>query len=336
MLKLAIVGLGGLGKVHLRNVMELQRTRGDFELVALCDVEESRFHENIATNLGGDNAPVDLSAYRLYTDLDQMLAKERLDFAITALPTYLHADIGIKLLNHGIHLFSEKPMALNEQQSQAMIDAAQKSGKRLMIGQCLRYWPEYVKLKELIDSQAYGKVVRAEFFRYSATPVWSWQNWLMDEQKSGGAALDMHVHDVDFIQWALGMPEQVTSHATHIKSGFDSILTTYHYGHMLVTAACDWSLPPDYPFSASFLVRFEKATVKMDAAGMRIYPEEGKVFTPELGRPNAYRNEIDDFIDHLHKGFNSPVNPPESALSSVKLARAEMESARKGVTVHVH
>ena len=198
MMNFAIIGFGGLGKVHFRNIEEVTRVVGDIKLVAICDIEESAFTSAVKTNISADGGN-DLSAYNLYTDLEEMLSKEKLDFVITALPTYIHEKIAVQVMERGINVFSEKPMALNPEQAQNMIDVAKKNNVKLMIGQCLRYFPEYRALKALIDSEEYGKVRYANFTRLSMIPKWSWHNWFQDEALSGGVALDLHVHDLDYI-----------------------------------------------------------------------------------------------------------------------------------------
>jgi len=335
MLKFAIIGFGGLGKVHFRNMIELQKTRGDIKLVALCDIEESRFSEETSTNLGGNTTPVDLSKFNLYTDVNKLLEKEELDFVITALPTYIHEKIAVLALEKGLCVFSEKPMALNLEQCQNMIDKAKENNKHLMIGQCLRYWPEYSKLKEYIDSEEYGKVIRAEFSRYSPTPTWTWENWMLDNEKSGGAALDMHVHDVDYINYVFGKPNSVSSVASHGKSKYDSMFTTYKYDDKFVTSSCDWGLPASYPFSPAFLVRFENATVEMNNNGMKVYPEGEPSYIPLLVPGNAYMEEIKDFINCINEDREITVNNPQSVMQSIKIALAEKESTDKGVVVNV-
>ncbi|MGI5899225.1 MAG: Gfo/Idh/MocA family protein [Christensenellales bacterium] len=335
MLKFAIIGFGGLGRSHFRNMIHLSKETGGISLTAICDVDESRFTQQISTNLGANQVPLDLSAYNLYSDVDDLLANEDLDFVITALPTYLHAEIAIKALEKGIHVFSEKPMARTPEECVAMITAAEKNGCMLMIGHCLRYFPQYVKLKEYIDSKAFGDVIRAEFFRYSATPLWSWENWLMDFEKSGGAALDMHIHDVDFVQWVFGLPKAVTSFATHRVSKFDSIFTTYHYDDKLVSSACDWGLVSSFSFRPEFLVRFENAVVDFIAGTLKVYPHEGKAYDVQLDNVNGYVAEVQDFISCIKANQMSKKNPPRSALDSVRLVFAEMSSAEKGEKVIV-
>ena len=333
MLKYGIIGVGGLGKVHLRNTAQLEREGVEIRLTALCDVEESRFYEKVKLNVAEDSEPVDLSAYRLYNDAREMLDREELDFVITALPTDIHSEIALMALDKGCHVFSEKPMARTLEQCRAMAERAGERNKLLMIGQCLRYWPEYRLLKAYIEDARWGQVLRAEFKRYSSTPLWSWKNWLMDEAKSGGAALDMHVHDVDFIQWAFGKPKAVSSTALHVKSGYDAIFTTYSYDGKLVSSACDWSMAQGFPFDASYLVRFEKGTLEMTRNGLKAYPEGGEPFTPELAGENAYLAEMRDFIRCIQNESSLSVVTPDSAALSVELALAEMESAGKGSPV---
>ena len=335
MLNFAIAGFGGLGKVHFNNVLALERERGDIRLTSICDIDESRFIEAVATNLGGSTLQMDLSCYNLYTDFNEMLEKEPLDFIITALPTYLHEKYAVMALEKGLHVFSEKPMARTLAQCNNMIRKAQESNKRLMIGQCLRYWPEYTTLKRFLDSGEFGKVVRAEFSRYSPTPTWSCNNWLMDFEKSGCAPLDLHIHDIDCINWMFGVPNAVSSRATNSISKYDSIITTYHYDDKLVTSVCDWGMANSYPFQMVFMIRLEKAVIQLKDNVLMIYPDNGEAYSPEVVAGSAYANELNDFIDCISQNKELSVVTPESAMLSVKIALAEMESAEKGEMVNV-
>ena len=334
MMNFAIIGFGGLGKSHFRNVAEVSKKVKDINLVAICDIEEEAFYAQTSTNLGGSSTDLDLSAYRLYKDAAELFEKEKLDFVITALPTYIHEKIAVMAMEHGINVFSEKPMALNLAQGENMLHTARKNNVKLMIGQCVRYFPEYAMLKELIDSKKYGNVIRADFSRISPVVTWSWQDWMLDEAKSGGAALDMHVHDVDFINWAFGAPRAVTSSATNHKSKHETISTVYHYdNNMLVTAIGDWGMPGCFPFTPGFTVRFEKATVVLTAEGVKLYPEEGQPSIIEVPADNGYVEEIVDFINCIREGKESAINPPEASLLSLKIALAEKVSADTGKTV---
>ena len=333
MLNFAIIGLGGLGKTHYRNAKEVTEKVKDVKLVALCDVEDSSFHTQATTNLEAANVDLDFSAYHLYKDVETLLEKEELDFVITALPTDIHEEIAVMVMNKGIHVFSEKPMALNHAQAENMLRAAEENNVKLMIGQCLRYSGPYTMLKDIIDSEKYGKVISADFFRISPTPNWSWQEWMLDETKSGGAALDLHVHDVDFINWVFGMPNAVTSFATNYKTKHDSITTVYHYGDKLVTATGEWGMPECFKFQSGYTVRFETATIVKNSEGMILYPENAAESKIQTSKENMHAEEVIDFINCIREDKESVVNPATDSCNSLKIALAEKVSADTGKTV---
>ena len=180
MIKAGIIGIGSMGRGHLNNYIKFMAEKKGIELVAICDVDEAKFQNYKADfNIRGlADGEFDFSKFHCYTDVDDMLANEKeLDMVSVIVPTYLHCEISCKCLEAGINVFCEKPMALNLEQCQKMIDTAKKADKRLMIGQCLRFWPEYEYLKDCVDSGRFGKVLCAYFYRGGATPAWSFNDW---------------------------------------------------------------------------------------------------------------------------------------------------------------
>jgi len=333
MLKYAIIGFGGLGQLHFRNYEKIkEKACCEVELVALCDIEGD-FDNAVATNIKGTGVSNNVSAYRTYLTVDELLANEELDFVITALPTYVHARVANLVMSHNIHVFSEKPMAISYEEGLGMIEASRKNNTKLMIGQCMRYDAMYKKLKEAFDDVRFGKLQRAHFDRLSVSPVWGWQNWFMDEEKSGGAAIDLHVHDVDFINYLLGKPKSVTSFAINTRSGFDSITTRYEYDGMLITATADWGNAAAFPFCEKYLAQFENATLEITDGKLMCYPAEGEAYEIVCDSTNPYVEEIVDFIDCIANDKTSSVNPAESSLLSLKIALAEKESAKCAKTV---
>lgn len=335
MLKYAIIGFGGLGKVHFRAYPEVkEKSCTEVQLVALCDIRESVFTEQTATNLGDSNVDLDLSNFKLYNNVDDLLANEELDFVVTALPTYLHEQIAVKIMKKGINVFSEKPMAINLEQAENMIKTANEMNVKLMIGQCCRYGSGYKALKEIYDSKEYGNLLRADFWRLSPTPIWSWENWFLDEKKSGGAALDLHVHDVDIINWIMGMPKSVISFATNYKTGHDSIVTRYEYDDKLITCTGEWGCPSNaYPFNSGFFAKFEKATIERKAGKFMIYTEDGQKIEKQLENVNDYALEVIDFVDCIVNDKISAINPATDTLNTTRIALAEKASADKGEKV---
>ena len=334
MLKCGIVGLGGLGKKHLGNILAMS---DKVELVALCDVEKDKLSETANTNQGVIKADVDLTKYKFYTDAEEMMDKENLDFVICALPTYLHKKYAVMAMEKGIHAFSEKPMARWSEEAMEMIEVSKKTGKKLMIGQCLRFNNTYKILKEYYENGKLGKLLRANFHRFSVVPVWGWDHWYEDYEKSGCAAMDLHVHDVDLINWTFGRPLKVSSIATHDRTKFDSISTRYFYSDGLcVTADCDWGYSNSFGFRRGYTANFEKGALEMkDSGEVVISPQEGEAYTVALEVVDPYVAEMKDFIDAIENDREITVLAPESTKQTLEIVLAEIESAEKGEPVNL-
>ncbi len=228
-MRVGIVGFGFMGRQHLKCYRALRGVR----VAAICDGDKARLtgsQENRGQYRTGDEASLDLGDVALYTDFEKMLAEQRLDAVSITLPTFMHRDFTVKALDAGVHVLCEKPMAMSVEQCEDMIAAAKTNKRILQIGHCIRFWPEYVKAKEIVDSGRYGDVRTASFRRVSPVPGWSWKNWLIHAKQSGGAIMDLHIHDTDYIQYLFGLPEAVRSEAAIGPSGgFDYVATQYVY-----------------------------------------------------------------------------------------------------------
>lgn len=340
MVKVGLVGIGFMGRGHLDEYLRLEREGFAVKLTAICDIDPDKF-QNIFVkgNIDVGTGTYDFSKYNLYTDLDEMLDKEELDFVDIALPTYLHAEASIKALDKGLHVLCEKPMALTSVECQAMIDAAERNQRKLMIGQCLRFWPAYEYLQETVVSGRFGKVVSAYFFRGGGPPRWSYQNWLLTKEKSGGCLLDQHIHDVDTINWLFGKPDAVSTVARNVipGSGYDAVSTNYIYSDgKVVNAQDDWTLEGDFGFDMVFRVNFEKGNLVFEKGILTENPKEAKGHRPELSRDMGYYREIKYFVKAVTNDKPITVASPESTMETIKIAEAEHESAdNKGVLVPI-
>ena len=331
MLRIGIVGLGFMGKMHFRCYNSLNNV----EIIAICDADTSRLQDNSGTagNISGAEDDLDLRNIALYSDLSKMLAEGELDALSIASPTFLHASQTIEALNAGVHVFCEKPMALNSGDCREMAEVAKQSGKTLQIGHCIRFWPEYVQAKEIIDSQKYGKVLATTFQRLSLTPTWSWDNCFLDGKRSGGAMLDLHIHDTDYVQYVFGMPKEVFSRGVIGPSGeFDHTVTQYLYGNdCVITAEGGWIMAPGFGFEMSFKIMLEKATLVYSSAQeptFRIFPIDGETIIPEIPLGDGYSFEIQHFVDILSGKVVPSIITPEQSGDSVKIIEAEKESIR--------
>ena len=331
MLRIGIVGLGFMGKMHFR----CYKSDTNVEVTAICDADAKQLQNSsgVAGNISGAEDDLDLSNIALYSDLSKMLAEEKLDALSIASPTFLHASQTIEALNAGVHVFCEKPMSLNSGDCREMAEVAKQSGKTLQIGHCIRFWPEYVQAKEIIDSQKYGKVLAATFQRLSLTPTWSWDNCFLDGKRSGGAMLDLHIHDTDYVQYVFGMPKEVFSRGVMGPSGeFDHTVTQYLYGNdCVITAEGGWIMAPGFGFEMSFKIMLEKATLVYSSAQeptFRIFPIDGETIIPEIPTGDGYSFEIQHFIDTLSGKAVPSIITPEQSGDSVKIIEAEKESIR--------
>jgi predicted dehydrogenase len=269
-----------------------------------------------------------------------MLETEKLDAVDITLPTPLHPLMSIKALEKGLNVLCEKPMAIDSKTCDRMVAAEKKSGAKLMVAQCVRYWPEYVVLKDYVDSAKYGKVLAADFTRFSPAPVWNrgGKCWFLDESKSGGVALDMHLHDTDEIHHLFGMPESVSSRSHLHKDGWtDFIATTYSYPDKVVTSSSSWAMSPSFVWESGFRVVFEKAVAVLNThsnPAFVVYPEKGKPFTPKVPKASAYESEIKVFVAWISGAEANPVTA-QSARDSVAIVDAERKSAKTARPVKI-
>ncbi len=333
-LRAAMIGIGSMGRGHLDNYLKLEKEGYPIKIVALCDVDEKKFTNYKADfNIGEVGADgYDFNSFNLYTDLDEMLEKEQLDMVTIALPTYLHCWGTCKCLEKGINVICEKPMAPTLEECDKMIETARRTGKNLMIGQCLRFAGEYETVKQMVVSGQYGKPYSAFFFRGGSTPLWSFENWLLKREKGGGALFDQHVHDVDAVNHIFGVPKAVTTtgYTVFPESAYDCCSTNYYFDDMFpVNTQNDWTFKGNC-FYATFRVNFEKATVWNDSEGFRVIDSEGNNVTPEYSKENFYMAELKYFADTLRAGGKIERATPESARDTIRITLAEMESADNG------
>lgn len=333
MYKYGIIGFGGLGRKHLSNLLQIELKRKDIQLVAICGTTEEQARKNISINLGtSDVSQVDFSQCHFYDDYHDMIEKENLDFVFSVLPTDLHEDVALYALSKGIHVFSEKPMALTLAGCDRMLEAAKKSQKYLMIGQCLRFHPAYTKLKEYIDSGCYGKVRSACFERYSQTPLWTWNNWVLDPQKSGGCVLDLHIHDVDLMNCFFGTPTSLRSFVTDGKYLAESVDTTYWYPDFCVTAKADWSLPQTYPFTARCQVNFETASVFIQNDTIHVYTNDCSS-SQSVDSEACFVQEVEAFLAAIIDDVPSTITSAQSVRNTVRIVMTEVQSSMNGSAV---
>ena len=333
MIKVGIVGMGGMGWFHASKIVQMPNAR----LVAIADINAERLEAKHAVqiNIAGDQAPLDFSTVERYADAGELITSARVDVVEICLPTYLHAHYAIQALRAGKHVLSEKPMALSVHDAQAMVGASQETGKRLMVAQCIRFWPEYRFLRDCVRDGRYGKLISLTLSRLGGRPVWSWRNWFLDPARSGGPIYDLHIHDVDFVNYLLGKPAQLycSARKTEATGAFDVMHTTFDYdGGPQVHIHAGWSLP-QIPFLAIYDAWFERAFVRLDgrqSPALQVFtdPQQAEGSPAQFDAAHdAYYNEIAYFLSCVENGTQPDECPPESARDSLELIEQAVRSA---------
>ncbi len=259
MLKVGLIGCGFMGTMHANCYKNID----GIELVAFADLRE----ENAKKLAEGTSAAI-------YADGKDLIANADVDIIDICLPTYLHSEYAILAMDKVKYVFVEKPVALTKEQGLQMIKKAEETGACVQVGQVIRFWDEYVELKKIVESGIYGKVINANFRRLSPIPTWGWNDWLLKNELSGGAAQDLHIHDIDYVLSLFGKPEGIKSIKNIIGEKSSYINSLLAYKESVVTVEGTWALPGTHPFEATFRVVFEKAVVENAGGKFMLYTDE--------------------------------------------------------------
>jgi predicted dehydrogenase len=321
MLRVVLVGAGIMGRLHAEMY---GRLRG-IELAGVVDPGEAGFR--LATQLGVAH----------WTSVDAVAGPyDLLDLSV---PTYLHAALAVPALRRGISVLVEKPLALTLQDADRMLEAASAGGARLLVGHVVRYFPEYVRARELILAGEVGEVAVVRTFRGGPFPR-GWQNWYADPQLSGGPLVDLVIHDFDFLLWTLGPVDRVSARAVRAESGAEvvSALLRFRSG-ALAQVTGSWAHPRfgtrlEVAGSRGLLTHdsLERATVVVENGDRG---DRQRVAVPEAPRRQSpYEAELSDLVESLLHG-QTPRVTAEEAYEALRLALAAREAALTGRTVQM-
>ena len=243
----------------------------------------------------------------------------------------------------GKHVLLEKPFALDAASCDGMIAAAKETGRTLMVAHVLRFWGEYVTLVEFVHSGKLGKPISAVATRLSQLPAWA--DWFLNPAWSGGAVLDLCVHDFDALNWLFGTPKSVYARGRELKPGlWNDIHALVDYGSVNGFVRGSEFMPEGYPFTAAlkvlceggvveFTFRAGGISVEMGGGSSLVVHEAGKAY-PLTAKPgDAYENQAAYFIDCVRKGIKPALGTPEQARLAVATADAARQSLENGAVV---
>jgi predicted dehydrogenase len=333
MIKIGLIGAGFMGSMHA-SCYEALAERGDFRVTAVADDDADKASK-LAAKFGADVFP---SAESLIREAD-------VNTIDICLPTFLHFETAAAAMNKGFNVFIEKPVCLTEHEAEQLLELQRRTNTQAMVGQCIRFWPEYVELKRLVAERTYGRICSGVFKRISPRPGWAWNGWLHDSLKSGSAALDLHVHDVDFVRSLFGDPDRLSAETVNTDGANGHIFSLYRYGDAVISLEGGWNYPGSFPFEMAYRVSFEKATVVFSSAAsptLRIYENDGGVIEPKLAATSAvgegggnissldgYYNELQYFLDCLSSGRMIGESTLQDGCDSLRLTLREIAAAAR-------
>ncbi len=316
-MRVGVIGTGHMGGVHVRAWRAL-------------GVEVSVF----SRDAGRAAALAEPHGARAFTDLDALLA--HVEVADVCLPTFLHREVVERAARAGRHVVCEKPLALTEQDGEAMIEACRAAGVRLFVAMVLRFFPQYRAAREVVRSGGIGAPTVLRLRRIGSPPAGG-TSWFAQEAQSGGVILDLMLHDIDYARWLAGDVTRVYArlNAVGARQYAQAVLT--HASGATSLLESGWA-NPDGVFRTALDLAGDAGVIEWSSDApppVRALHREGRAPIPEPGPPSPddpYVQQLRHVLDALQSGAPFEVTP-EDALASLRVAIAARDAARSGRAV---
>jgi predicted dehydrogenase len=346
-----VIGLGFMGATHLAAYRAAHAAGFANRLVAVCDPDPDRragriaSHGNIDT-LDDEERLFDPDGVAASETPGALLENPDVDLVSVCTYTDTHVDLALAALDAGKHVLVEKPLALRRFEAERLRDAARATpGKLCMPAMCMRFWPGWDWLAELLVEGRHGAVQSARFRRVGPVPDWAGE-FYGDVTRSGGALFDLHVHDADFVRWCFGAPESVSC-----RGNLAYVTTTYDFGaggpH--VVAEGGWREDEDAPFEMGFEVTFEQAVARYEFGDPPVLTlaEDGASAPVELDDGDGYVGEVCHLLAAIAAGDGAPDGGPDvgdaptpadmldDAVDVTAMLEAELQSLEDGAPVRL-
>lgn len=337
MLKVGLIGCGGIGNTHQLSVKALT-THYDIGITAMADVRPAFMQRFLPSWPGA----------RLYESGMALIENADVDLALICLPTYLHAEHAINALRKGIPVFIEKPVCLKDAECAELLKVQRETGIKAGVGQVLRLWEEYAYLKRTVDSGVYGKLKSIVMHRISGSSPGApagFENWFADIKRSGSMVLDLHIHDVDFLRYLLGEPDEFYVNSRKNSQGLpEHLVTEYRFGDIIASVEAGSGYAQGFPFEAAYRASFENATVVYCSTASPTLVEygNGKMRVPQLPKSymeacnpehkdvqwiSPYCLELRYFIECIQHGHDNTVLSLREGAASVRQCLKELDAA---------
>jgi len=318
-MKLGLVGAGFMGGVHLNAYAGIPGV----EVVGVADARP----ENA-------EAAAALVGARPYYSYEGLVASEEVEVVDVCLPTSLHRDLALRAARDGKHVILEKPIARTLEDAAEIIEAFSGEGPRLFVGHVVRFFPEYVAIKGMVEAGDLGTVGVVRTSRRSPF-LTGWNDWYADWHASGGVLLDLVIHDFDFLRWTFGEVERVYARGVLGReyNRLDYALVTLRFeGGAIAHVEGHWG----YPGAFNYRIEVAGSRALVTADSTEPAPLELLRATAAPGQPPAvaagvspYQAELEHFVSCIATG-EEPVVGGRDAYEALKIGLAATQSVLTG------
>lgn len=366
MIRVGVIGIGFMGMTHFEGATRFEqdsstgrrricgsKLRGA-EISAIATRNPTKLDgdwRSIQGNFGPPGGLNDLSSIKTYSDYHELLADPDIDLVDVCLPTDQHEAVVLESIAAGKHTLVEKPIAVELEAADRMVNAAEKAGVNLMVAHVLPFFPEFSFAAETIQSGKFGKLKAAHFRRVIAPPDWS--SDMSDFRKLGGWGVDLHIHDTHFIGTVCGVPKRVFARGSLVDGFVNHVHSSYVYDDpdLAVTCVSGGIAASGLDFAHGFELYLEDATIVFGGgtyAGewvtdrtLTLITNDGeKVTNPELSGGeewcSAFTAELQSAVDGITTGNVPAMLSGTLARDALRLCYAEAKSIATGSLVEVN
>ncbi len=324
MVKVGVIGAGGMGNLHMGILSKMR----DVEITVICDEEKEKAIE----------AKLKFGAQRIETNFRKLLETDEIEAILCCVPTFMHTQIVIESARAGKHIFCEKPLCMTIDEASKIKRALDKSKVKFQIGFVRRFDDEWLKFKELIIDGKIGRPVIWRSINAGSAPS---AKWYVDKKKGGGPFIDGAIHNYDFANYIFGKAKEVTAFLTKFRE--DS--TAFDTGTVIVKFESEdelmmcwsWGLPAGASGSnlhdaigpkGAIIFQKEEFVINQGANNVELVKIEPESLT------KGYVKQLQHFISCIIEDKTPEVGILEG-IESLKIASAVFESSRFSKKVHI-
>ena len=281
---------------------------------------------------------------KTYSSAEEMLenVSDNIDLVDICAPTFLHEEFILLALKHNKHVICEKPLSINIDFVENIIDKFENNNRYLMTAQVIRFWTEYVKIKEWIEEGVFGNIKLVSAMRLAQHPK---SEWFYNPKKSGGGIFEFHIHDIDFLCYLFGDVKEVYANGSKDENeSWDFINSSIKFKNGISASAQGiFGITDNYPFTANIKVIGDKATaeyslsagVNLDSDGKQsnsliLYRKGKEPIIENIKSKDAYELELEYFIDCVKNNKKPEIVSLDSIKRTIKTINCLIESLESG------